>query len=195
MKHLARMAKAIRIMTVAPLMALVMLLLLFLKDAKLYGNPLHFGLLILFLVAFPLLAYPLQPLIPKYKDLGREGQRTLAIFFAVAGYILGCLSAVLMHAPKSVWLIYLSYLLSGALVMLINKLFHFRASGHACGVTGPFAILVLFGEHVGFLGIPILVLVSFSSLLMKRHTIPQLICGTIIPFVALGLSFVLLRGV
>jgi hypothetical protein len=181
-------AKTIRVLTVAPMMALVMLLVLYVRDFPLFGSPAAFVLLLLFLVVFPLLAYPMQPLIKKYKDKGREGQRALAMDFAVAGYIGGCLSAVLLHAPKSVWIIYLSYLLSGILVMLLNKLLHFRASGHACGVTGPFAILVYFGQPLGFLGIPLLAVVCLSSLRMKRHTAWQLLGGTVIPVAALAIA-------
>lgn len=180
-------AKAIRILTVAPVMALVMLLVLYLRNPLLFGGRVHFAFSVLFLVVFPLLGYPLQPLIKKYKGKGREGQRMLAIDFAVSGYIGGCLSAVLLHAPKSVWIIYLSYLLSGILIMLSSKLLHFKASGHACGVAGPFALLVYFGQPFGFCGIPVLALVFLSSLQMKRHTVLQLICGTAVPIVALSI--------
>lgn len=180
-------AKTIRVLTVAPVMALVMLLTLYLHSPLLFGSRANFAFSVLFLVVFPLLGYPLQPLIKKYKDKGREGQRMLAIDFAVSGYIGGCLSAMLLHAPKSVWIIYLSYLFSGILVMLTNKFFHFKASGHACGVAGPFALLAYFGQSLGFWGIPVLALVFLSSLQMKRHTVLQLICGTVIPIVALGI--------
>ena len=180
-------AKVIRVLTVAPVMAMVMLLTLYLRNPLLFGRRVNLALSILFLVVFPLLAYPLQPLLKKYRGKGREGQRTLAIDFAVSGYIGGSLSAILLRAPKSLWIIYLSYLLSGILVMLTNKLFHFRASGHACGVAGPFAILVYFEQPFGFYGIPVLALVFLSSLQLKRHTILQLICGAVIPIVALGI--------
>lgn len=182
-----KLAKLIRVMTVAPFMALFMLIILYVHDRPLFGGPVNFVLLILFLVVFPLLAYPLQPFIKKYKVRGREGQRALAIGFAVAGYIGGCLSGLLLHAPKSVWIIYLSYLVSGILIALTNKLMHFRASGHACGVTGPFAILICFGQTCGYLGIPVLALAWLSSLQMKRHTNRQLIGGTLIPIAALGI--------
>lgn len=183
-----RSAKTIRTLTVAPIMALVMLLSLYLKDYGLFGDFVNFIMLILFLTIFPLLAYPLQPFIKQYKDKGREGQRTLAMVFAVAGYIGGCLFSLILNAPKSVWVIYISYLISGTLIILFNKLFRLKASGHACGVTGPFVILLYFGQIIGYLGIPILAVVWLASLKMKRHTIWQLIGGTIIPIVALGIA-------
>lgn len=190
-----KFAYIIRVITVAPIMALVMLLVLFFRDPQLYGSPLHFVFGVLFLVVLPLLAYPLQPLIKKYKDKGREGQRALAIIFAVAGYILGCVSALVLGAPSGVLIIFLSYLFSGLLVFLCTKLLHFRASGHACGVTGPFLLLVYFGQLIGYIGIPVLLVSWLSSVYMKRHTHPQLLVGALIPFAALGLVLLLMLAV
>lgn len=184
---LKKLAYAVRVLTVAPFMALLMLLVLYFCSPGFFGDTATFLLIVLFLVVLPLLAYPLQPLIKPYKDKGRDGQRTLAIIFAVSGYVLGCLSALVFNAPANVFTIYLSYLLSGAGVMLINKLFRFRASGHACGITGPFALLVYFGQSCGyFIGLPVLAAAWLSSLYMKRHTNAQFIVGAIIPFAMLG---------
>jgi len=180
-----KLAKTIRILTVAPIMALFMLLSLYLKSSELFGRFANFGFAILFLTVFPILAYPLQPLIKKYKDKGRDGQRTLAMIFAVLGYIGGCFSALILRAPKSVWIIYLTYLLSGILIMLFNKLFHLKASGHACGVAGPLTLLACFGNILGYLGALILAAVWWASLKMKRHTNGQLVGGTVIPIVVL----------
>jgi len=187
---LKKAAKIIRVITVAPFMALVMLLALYISEPSFYGGLLNFILTVLFLVIFPLLAYPLQPLIRGYKDKGREGQRSLAIVFAVAGYVFGCLSALLFQAPISICIIYFSYLLSGALVLITNKVFHYKASGHACGIAGPSILLVYFGQLYGYAGIAVLVIAWLSSLYMKRHTTLQFAVGTLIPFIALGIIVV-----
>lgn len=182
-----KLAYALRVITVAPFMALVMLLILYLRTPQFFGSLAGFLLLVLFLVVLPLLAYPLQPLIKAFKYKGREGQRTLALIFAVAGYLLGCLFAALLGAPRDVWFIYLSYMLSGSFVALFNKVFHFRASGHACGVSGPFMLLVYFGQPIGYIGIAVLALVWAVSLYMKRHTTAQYVVGALIPFAALAI--------
>ncbi|MGI6162139.1 MAG: hypothetical protein ACOYJD_08945 [Christensenellales bacterium] len=187
-----RLAYIIRIITVAPLMALVMLLILRFNRPDLIGAPIDFYLLITFLVVFPLLGYPLQPLIKIFKDRGREGQRTLAIYFAVAGYVLGCVSAAITSATAAVWLIYLSYLLSGLVILIFNKVFHLKASGHACGVVGPFAILCYFGQVAASIGMFLLGLIWASSIYMKRHTHLQLLGGSLIPILALGFIILLL---
>ncbi|NLK92246.1 MAG: hypothetical protein GX273_03820 [Bacteroidales bacterium] len=183
-----KFAGIIRKFTVAPIMAFIMLVILYLKDSSLFGGFTNFILSILFLTIFPLLAYPLQPFIKQYKNKGREGQRTLAMIFAVAGYIGGCLSGFLLHAPKSIRIIYLCYLLSGALITLFNKFLHLRASGHACGVTGPLIILMYFRMTAGYLGVPILAVVWWASLKIRRHTIWQLIGGSMISIVSLGIA-------
>ena len=178
---------AVRVITVAPIMALVMLLILYFRVPLFFGGLPIFLLSVLFLVVLPLLAYPLQPLIKPFKHKGREGQRTLALIFAVAGYCLGCLFAAVLGAPQDVWFIFLSYMLSGSLVALFNKVFHFKASGHACGVTGPFMLLVYFGQPIGYIGFAVLVMVWLVSVTMKRHTTAQIIVGALIPFAALGI--------
>jgi hypothetical protein len=183
-----KLTKAVRVLTVAPLMALLMLTILYFRDPAIFGGILYYILSVVFLTVFPLLAYPLQPLFRAFRGKGREGQRTLAIYFAVAGYIGGCLAAALFGAPKGVWVIFLCYLASGALVLLVNKLLHFKASGHACGVTGPFILLLYFGRTAGFLGIPLLALVWASSIAMKRHTALQLLGGSAIPLLALTIA-------
>ncbi len=182
-----KLAYAVRVITVAPIMALVMLLVLYFREPDFFGGLIEFLLSALFLVVLPLLAYPLQPLIKQFKYKGREGQRTLALIFAVAGYFLGCLFAAVLGAPQNVWFIYLSYMLSGSFVALFNKVFRFRASGHACGISGPYMLLVYFGQPIGYIGFAVLLLVWAVSLYMKRHTTAQFIVGALIPFAALGL--------
>ena len=77
--------KTIRIITLAPIMALIAISLLFaLRPGEFYGAA-NYAVAILCLTVLPLLAYPLQPYIPRYKDQGRAGQRRLAIVMAVVG--------------------------------------------------------------------------------------------------------------
>lgn len=182
-----KLSYIIRVLTVAPMMALAMLLILYFRDPAFLGSTLHFALAVVFLVVFPLLAYPLQRFSPKYKDKGREGQRALAFVFAVAGYVLGCLAALILPTPANVLIIYVSYLLSGVIAIAMNRLLHFKASGHACGIVGPFLLLVYFGSAVGYIGFAVLAAAWAASIYMKRHTHAQLVAGGLIPFAALGL--------
>jgi len=188
-----KIAKIIRTCTIAPIMAMVTLVIFYLTEPQIFGKMYNLAFALLFLTVLPVLAYPLQKYIPGYKDKGREGQRTLAMIFAVCGYVFGCLMTLCLNAPIEMWLIYLTYMMSGACVVLINKLFHFRASGHACGAAGPIALLVCLGVPVLIPGFILVGIVWWASLVLKRHTLPQLVGGTTIPLSAIVILNVLLR--
>jgi hypothetical protein len=173
-------AKIIRMITVAPIMAFAVLSILFVLRSDIFQGFLHYILSVVFLTILPILAYPLQPFIPGFRGRGREGQRDLAIVMAVTGYLCSIVSALCFNAPKTVWLIYLTYLISGIGILFFNKVLKIRASGHACGVTGPLAILIYFIGIKGFIGAIILIPVYWACIKMKRHTITQLFWGTAI---------------
>lgn len=177
-----------RILTVAPFMAALALGVLYALKPGLFAESLHFILCLVFLTAMPLLAYPLQLLLPSFRSKGREGQRNLAMMMAVAGYLCGILSCLLLKAPSAVWIIYLTYLLSGLGILLFNKLLRIRASGHSCGVVGPVALLWSFLGLQALWGLLLLIPACLSSLRMKRHTVPQLLWGGVISLAALFLS-------
>ena len=80
--------KIIRILTAAPIMATMALILLWIRTRDIFTNLPQLLLLLLCLGLLPLLAYPMQRFFPRFKDQGRNGQRHLAMIFAVGGYIL-----------------------------------------------------------------------------------------------------------
>jgi len=185
MEKLNKLAKTIRIITVAPIMAFVALSILYIIKPDIFQNNLNYRLSVLFLTVLPLLAYPLQPFVPGFRHKGREGQRNLAIIMAVTGYLGGIISALCMHMPNAVWLIYLTYFLSGLGILFFNKVLKIRASGHACGVVGPFSLINYFIGAKTFLIAAILIPVYWACLKLKRHTLPQLVLGSLIPVFAL----------
>lgn len=89
-----RIAKIIRIATIPPIMALVLLVTVYIFRPLTFGNVTNFLLSVVFLVLFPILAYPLQRFIPQFKNEGRNGQRTLAILLSNAGYLFGVIAAM-----------------------------------------------------------------------------------------------------
>lgn len=180
MNHSA--AHTLRKCTVAPLLTAGMLVFLYAVQPAMFGT--IGGLLrqLLFLSLFPLLAYPVQPLIPSFREKGREGQRHLAMLFAFAGYLLNVLVNLFTGTAGELARVGWVYLLSGMTILLCNRLFRLRASGHAAGVGAVVGLLALSG-HPGTLAVtlPLLVLVFWASIAAKRHTLPQLIGGVLIP--------------
>ena len=183
--------KTIRILTLAPVLAAVSLLLLFRLCPDIFSNGCSdLGWSLFFLGIMPLLGYPLQPFLPHFKNKGRDGQRHLAILMAVAGYLSGFLYTRIVPTTWHLLLIFLEYLISGALILLFNKGLKIKASGHACGVAGPLCYLCYFIGYKALWAIPVIFLVYWSSLKMKRHTWSELILGTFIPIVALAVLLI-----
>ncbi len=191
-----KLAKIVRILTTVPIMAFMFLTILYKMRPELFGSAAHYILLLLFLFLFPVLGYALQPLFPHFKNKGREGQRNLVILMSFIGFFLGFIVALFTGAPSAVFLIYLGYFISSIGIIIFNKLLHIRASGHACGVAGPLSLLVYFISFKGLLISLILVPVYWASLKLKRHTLAQLVWGTLISvcafFVALFITSIAL---
>lgn len=181
-----RVFTAVRKLTVAPVLALLMLAALGALRPGVFGTAAAFCCAVAFLCVLPLLAYPLQRFFPRFRDKGREGQRTLAMLFAVAGYILGLLTGLIMGAPAGLMTIYAEYLLSGALIVVFNKLLRVRLSGHACGVSAPILLLARFDLwYTVPVGCVLTVLVYIASIRTGRHSLSQLMGGSLVPIAAL----------
>jgi hypothetical protein len=188
------LSKVIRVITIAPVMAFLLLVVIYIARPQYFGGGLNFALAVLFLVIFPVLAYPIQPLVPGFRDRGREGQRSLAIWMAGIGYCFGIATAAFMSVTREMWIIYLTYLISGILIILFNKVFKVKASGHACGVAGPIFTSICFLGPLAWLSFIILAAVYRASLCMKRHSKSELLIGTAIPALALLMSLLMVRA-
>ncbi len=185
--------KAVRIITVAPVMALITLILMFAIRPHCIGGTLNFIMSAVFLFVLPVAAYPLQPVLPHFKNGGRKAQRDLAIIMAVVGYIGGIIYAFAAKTPHALTVFFMTYLLSGVLMVLFNKVFKIKASGHACGVVGPIAYMCVFLSPFAALGAVLVFPVFYSSVRMKRHTPAELICGALLPVASLLISMLLIR--
>ena len=181
-----RLCKIIRILTVAPVAAAAAVTLLFIHGNFFVSN-MHYIAALTALTVFPLSAYPIS--LIKKADERRNFQRTLAIVLSVAGYIGGMLFALLTSASVGERVLYLTYLLSG--VAFSSFVLKKKSSGHACGIAGPVALLAYYIHPLYLLGLLLLLPVGYASLKMKRHTLPQLISGSVIPILCLFASVLL----
>lgn len=193
-----KIAKIISIVTVAPIVAFISLTLLYSSDkGRFNNNVLWYIISVVFLTLLPISAYALKPVLPNYKDKGREGERKLAFILAVIGYVIGTLWAVIFNAPKDVKIIFIIYLLSGVVLSFLNKVLKIKASGHACGVSGPVTFLLFFmGAKLWYI-IIVLPLVFFARVSQKRHTYKELLLGTAVgvfsALMVLGAYFLTLK--
>ena len=180
--------KIIRKITVPPVFAAVLLITVYIAETSFFGSIWQLVGALFFLSILPTLAYPMQGCFPKYRDRGREGQRSLAMIFSFVGYLLGTAAAFAFSAPAELKIIYLEYLLCGIGMLLLNKVFKIKASGHACGIVGPVIMLFYFRMYIpAALGILLILPVYISSVRTKQHTVSQLIVGSCIPAVMLAI--------
>ncbi|MBE6564616.1 MAG: hypothetical protein E7655_05040 [Ruminococcaceae bacterium] len=181
-------SKLIRRFTIPPVFAALLLLVVYAAFPQDNGGIGHLLCGIFFLSVLPALAYPLQKHFAHFKDRGREGQRSLAMIFSFVGYLLGTVVSFVLSAPVRLKLLYCEYLLCGVGMLLLNKVFAVKASGHACGVVGPVIMLFYFGLYLpALIGIACILPVYVSSVKTKSHTVRQLVIGSAIPAVVLAL--------
>ncbi|MGM9886867.1 MULTISPECIES: hypothetical protein [unclassified Lactococcus] len=172
------LAKIIRVVSIPPLMVIWLLLVLALKRPDIFSQPSEIFLCFLMLGIVPILAYPLQMLIPALKKGGRDSQRKLAFVLSLVGYTAALIWSILAQTAIEIKLICLTYFISVVILTIFNKLFHIKASGHACSFTGPLIFFVYLVDWK--LIIPCLisaVLVIWSSLHLKRHSLKDLSFG------------------
>lgn len=176
----------IRKITVPPIFAMAFLLVIYFIKPSVFASVWQLICGIFFLGVLPILGYPLQKYIPYFKKKGREGQRSLAMIFSVAGYLLGTFIVLVTKASSELCIVYLEYLFSGILMLVFNKGFHLKASGHACGIVGPVLLFAYFNMLIpAVIGAVFVIPVLISSLKTKRHTMPQLLGGCMISAVCL----------
>ena len=83
------------------------------------------------------------------------------------------------HRSRGLIFICSIYLFSVLLLLIANKLLNLRASGHACGATGPLLIGIYYFKALGFIiAALIYALMLWASLRIKRHTAKELFFGT-----------------
>ena len=174
------LAHVVRIVSVPPVMVGVLLAFLFTLRDDVFASPVEFIVSLAGLTILPILAYPVSAVIPALRKKGREGQRSLAMYFSTVGYIGVFVYGLVAHVGTGLMHIYAGYLFSVVIILVGNKVFKVRISGHACSVSGP---LVYSGYFLGFWGILVGAvcwgLILWASLVMKRHTLREFIFGTL----------------
>lgn len=183
-------AKSIRVLSVPPVMITVLLLLLNRWKPYFFRTRTEIFISIFWLGIVPVLAYPMQKILPHWKQKGREGQRKLAFLFSMAGFSAAFVQSLAAGVGKEIQLICATYFLSVLLLSICNKGFHFRASGHACSVTGPLLLLVYFVGWKSILPCVAAALIVWSSLVLKRHTCRELAGGAVTCMIAFAVSMV-----
>lgn len=180
-----KLALGISIITVVPMVALFTIMGIYFNDYSFFGER-DFWVIwsLVFLVIIPSSAYGLKHIHPRFRKKGRKWERNMAFVTGVTGQVLGFLGAWYLQGPDGVIKLFMVYLLAGVLLSVTNFIVGRKASGHACGVSGPITLLtVIFGIKAGVLFL-LMPLVFWSRLQLRRHTLQELFVGTVIGITA-----------
>ena len=160
-------AKTIRVVTVPPVMALLLVAILWSGFFTLREAPLT----LLCLCILPTMAYLFS------RD--RDRQRRLAFILSGVGYVAGFALSIILDFGVVPRLILTTYLLSVLILTFFNQVLHIKASGHACGTAGPIAIFAfVFGHWAILAGIVLYAAIFWASVCLKRHTPAEFLLGT-----------------
>ena len=174
---LQRIAKTIRFITVPPVVVTAELLLLYFFE-DVFPEMLDFWLALICLAIVPVLAYPLQRIVPAFRKGGQKMQRKLAFILSPLGYIAAVVCSVVRDAIPNLLYISVVYLVSVVFLLLFNKLSPWRASGHGCSLCGSVFLPCLFMGWQAFIpGAFFFGAAFWASIYLKRHTVREFLLG------------------
>lgn len=189
-------AKVVRVISVPPVMAFLLLLTVYLFKKEIYVRQMDFIVGIAALVVFPVLAYPVQRIFGDKGENKREEQRKLAFVFSLIGYTGLMLYGVIGNVHPDMRVICITYFLTVVILTIFNKVLKIRASGHAASCTSPLVFFVyLFKWYLIFPCGMLFAAILWSSLALKRHTLKEFLSGAGICIMSFLISMILVQAI
>jgi hypothetical protein len=115
-------------------------------------------------------------------DASIKEERTFPYLISTLIYICG-LSILLLYEINIIstafWFCYIS---NTILIMIINK--SWKMSAHTMGASGPLAALCFASGWQSLLFLPLVILIGWSRLQRKVHTIAQVTAGVLVGFIS-----------
>jgi membrane-associated phospholipid phosphatase len=125
-------------------------------------------------------------------DVSRRSQRAGPFIFGIVSVMIGWLVLTLTNGPRNLQTVMIITVFSGIIMMMIT--FWWKISMHASSLGGVATTLTVFYGAVMLPLFVLLVLVSWSRVVLRRHTVTQVIAGSLAGIV-LSLVILKLRGV
>jgi len=125
-------------------------------------------------------------------DVSRRTQRVGPFIFGIVSVMIGWLVLTLTNGPRNLQTVMIITVFSGIIMMVIT--FWWKISMHASSLGGVATMLTALYGAVMLPLFVLLVLVSWSRVVLRRHTVPQVIAGSLAGIV-LSLVILKIRGV
>ncbi len=125
-------------------------------------------------------------------DVSRRTERAGPFLFGITSVALGLILLRYVHAPKNLETLLLITTISGVIMLIVTL--WWKISIHASSMAGATTMLTVLYGAVMLPTFLLLILVSWSRVILRRHTTAQVIAGSLLS-IALSVSILLLRGV
>jgi membrane-associated phospholipid phosphatase len=125
-------------------------------------------------------------------DVSRRTERAGPFLFGISSVLAGWLVLILLHGPENLQTLLFITAVSG-IVMMVTTLW-WKISIHSSSMGGVATILTAFYGAVMLPTFLLLILVSWSRVILRRHTVSKVIAGSLVS-IALTLLILKIRGI
>jgi membrane-associated phospholipid phosphatase len=125
-------------------------------------------------------------------DVSRRTERAGPFLFGLSSVLAGWLVLIILKGPQTLQTLLIITAVSG-IVMMVTTLW-WKISIHSSSMGGVATILTAFYGAVMLPTFLLLILVSWSRVVLRRHTVSQVIAGSLVS-IALTLLILKIRGI
>jgi membrane-associated phospholipid phosphatase len=125
-------------------------------------------------------------------DMPNKEDRVYPLLWILLSYLIGVIVLYLIAAPAITTVLMFCYF-SNTLVGLLISLF-WKISIHSVGIAGPVAFLIYVFGYYGLIFLTLIPLIMWSRLILKRHTLNQVIVGAFLGFLMTSVQIYLFLG-
>lgn len=193
-RHL-RFARHVSNILGPPAISLPFVLLVALYRASNQLSALLYGLITLFFLSIGPLAYiAIGVRTGKLSDMdvSKRSERAGPFLFGISSVVLGWLVLAVLQGPRNLQTVLIITAVSGVIMMLTTL--WWKISIHTSSLGGAATMLTALYGAVMLPLFLLLILVSWSRVVLRRHTVAQVIAGSLVS-IALALLILKIRGV
>jgi len=164
-------------------------------DAQSLASSLFYTSITLFFLSFgPMLYIIIGVRLGKFSDVdvSRRKERIGPFLFGLASVLAGLVTLVLIKAPKNLQTLLIITTVS-CIVMLVITLW-WKISIHASSLAGTVTFLTALYGVIVLPAFLLVVLVSWSRVVLRRHTVAQVVAGALVS-ITLTSAILFIRGV
>ena len=114
------------------------------------------------------------------QDASIKEERTIPFFIALVFYLIGLFLMIRFNLNIISIAFWFCYISNTLITIIINK--YWKISAHSMGASGPFAALIYAFGVIGLFLFPVVILVGWSRIKLKCHSLSQVVAGILLAF-------------